>query len=119
MLRVVSTRETHTPRSGMGHLSKSLWPWYKSQESGYTESNRVSGCFSATANSFSAASLGLRVPCSQACTVLVLTLSKRANMDCEQLSRWRSRTMFALDLDFGGGGATSFFSFHSPCSPRA
>jgi hypothetical protein len=80
MLPGVSTR----PVSEAGHLTESLWLWCEIQESDYTESNRVSGYFSATANSFSAASLGLRAPCSQACTVLVLTFSKRANMDWEQ-----------------------------------
>ena len=76
----------------------------------HTESSRVSGCLSATASSFKAASLGLRVPCSHACTVFVLTFSRRANMDWEQFNRWRSRTMLALDLGFGDGGTTIFFS---------
>ena len=44
-------------------------------------SSRISGCFSATTSSFSAASLGVRRPCSQSWMVRALTLSSFANMD--------------------------------------
>ena len=78
----------------------------------YVSSN-TSGCFSATTSSFSAASLGLRRPCSQSCTVRGLTFSSLANIACEKFMCWRMRTTREAEIGFGAAGRATCNLCHS------